>query len=377
MAGPGAFPGVDFRHRHVIATNLNATPTLAIEAGKEAWILQAELAGSRARVEGDARVVAGILHGDRSGLEAFLQHKIRVSGSLSLALQLETLFGNGRHPQRYARSRRVTAAGLDTFYLECGTGSPVILLHGLGATNASMLTSLWALSRHHRVIAPDLPGHGETAKPAARYDAAYFGRWLVAFSARLGLERPHLVGNSLGGRIALEVAIAAPDRVDRVALLAAAPVVHKLRQLVPVARMLRPEMAVVPLPLGEKQALSILRNLFAEPSRMPLEWFEAAAAEFSRVWRQPGARVAFFSALREIYLEEPHGESGYWRRLATMKNPALLLWGDRDPLVPLAHARAVSHALPHATSLVLENCGHVPQYELPDLTNRLLTRFLA
>lgn len=356
---------------------MNATPTLAIEAGREAWILQAELSGSRARVEGDARVVAGILHGDRSGLEAFLQHRIRVSGSLSLALQLETLFGNGRHPQRYARSRRVTAGGIDTFYLECGTGSPVILLHGLGATNASMLTSLWALSRNHRVIAPDLPGHGETGKPAARYDAAFFARWLLAFAGRLGLDRPHLAGNSLGGRIALEVAIAAPDRVDRVALLAAAPVVHRLRQLVPVVRMLPPEMAAVPLPMGEKQALSILRTLFAEPSRMPLEWFEAAAGEFARVWRLPGARIAFFSALREIFLEEPHGDSGYWQRLATMKNPALLLWGERDPLVPLTHARAVSRALPHATSLVLENCGHVPQYELPDMTNRLLARFFA
>jgi len=155
---------------------LNATPTLNIEAGREAWILQAELLGSRTRVEGNAKVVAGILHGERSGLEAFLQQKIRVSGSLSLALQLETLFGNGRHPARYARTSRVQAAGIDTFFMECGSGPPVILLHGLGATNASMLTSLWALSRHHRVIAPDLPGHGETAKPAARYDATFFGR---------------------------------------------------------------------------------------------------------------------------------------------------------------------------------------------------------
>jgi pimeloyl-ACP methyl ester carboxylesterase len=359
------------------ATNLNSTPTLAIEAGRQAWILQAELSGSRTRVEGDPKVVAGILHGDRSGLEAFLQQKIQVTGSLALALQLETLFGNGRHPARYARSNRVQAAGIDTFFLECGSGPPVILLHGLGATNASMLTSLWALSRRHRVIAPDLPGHGETGKPAVRYDAAFFGRWLTAFIARLGLQRPDLVGNSLGGRIALEAGIAAPERVGRVALLAAAPVVHRLRQLVPFVRLLRPEMAAVPLPIGERQALAILRSLFGEPSRMPTAWFEAAAAEFARVWRMPGARIAFFSALREIYLEEPHGDAGYWRRLATMTRPALLLWGERDPLVPLAHARAVSHALPHATSLVIEGCGHVPQYEMPDLTNRLLARFLA
>jgi pimeloyl-ACP methyl ester carboxylesterase len=356
---------------------LSASPTLAIEAGRRAWVLQAALDGSRARVEGDARVVSAILHGDRSGLEAFLQHKIRVSGSLSLALQLETLFGSTRHPARYARSKRVSASGIDTFYLECGDGPPVVLLHGLGATNASMLTSLWALSRHHRVIAPDLPGHGETGKPQARYDAAFYGRWLGAFLDRLGLERASLVGNSLGGRVAIELAITSPAKVDRVALLAAAPVVHRLRRLVPLVRMLRPELAAVPIPFGEAQALGVLRSLFAEPSRMPSDWFAAAAGEFARVWRMPGARPAFFSSLREIYLEEPHGEAGYWKRLATMTHPTLLLWGERDPLVPQAHARAVSRALPHATSLVLENCGHVPQYELPDLTNRLLRRFLS
>jgi hypothetical protein len=164
-------------------------PTLAIEAGQETWILQAAHDGSRAKVVGEAKVVAGILHGDRSGLEAFLQHKIRVTGRLSLALQLETLFGNGRHPARYARSNRVVAGGIDTFYLDRGSGSPVVLLHGLGATNASMLTTLRALSRHHRVIAPDLPGHGETGKPTARSDAAFYATWLTAFMDELHLKR--------------------------------------------------------------------------------------------------------------------------------------------------------------------------------------------
>ena len=325
---------------------------------------------------GDRAVVAGILHGDRSGLQAFLQHKIKVSGSLSLALQLETLFGNGRHPARYARSSRVLAGGVDTFFLDCGSGPPVILLHGLGATNASMLTTLWSLSRRHRVIAPDLPGHGDSGKPITSYDAGFFARWLTAFIEELGLQRPDLVGNSLGGRIALEAAMSAPDKIGAIVLLAAAPVVHRLRRLVPFVRLLRPEMAVVPLPVGEKQALAAVRSLFADPSRMPTEWFEAAAGEFARVWRMPGARIAFFSSLREIYLEEPHGEAGFWERVAQMKVPALKPWGGRDPLVPLAHARAISRALPHATSLILRGCGHVPQYELPELTNRLVARFL-
>ena len=354
---------------------ITTPPTLEIEAGSEAWTLQAEISGSRTKVVGDRATVSGILHGDRSGLEAFLQRKIRVTGNLAVALQLETIFGNGRHPARYARSGRVEAEGIDTFYLECGSGPPVVLLHGLGATNASMLTTLWALSRRHRVIAPDLPGHGDTGKPMVRYDAAFYARWLLGFLDALEVRRPDLVGNSLGGRVALEAAMTAPGRVDRIALLAAAPVVHRLRQLVPFVRLLRPELAAVPMPLGEKQALAAIRSLFAVPARMPDEWFAAAAGEFARVWRLPGTRIAFFSSLREIYLEEPHGEDGYWQRLARMTRPALLIWGQRDPLVPLAHAKAVSTALPHATSLILRDCGHVPQYELPEVTNRLVSRF--
>jgi pimeloyl-ACP methyl ester carboxylesterase len=355
---------------------ISSPPTLEIEAGPETWTLQAAVSGSRTKVVGDPSTVSGILHGDRSGVEAFLQRKIRVTGNLAVALQLETLFGNGRHPARYARADRVDAAGVDTFYLECGSGPPVVLLHGLGATNASMLTTLWALSRRHRVIAPDLPGHGDTAKPVVRYDAAFYARWLHGFLEALEIRRPDLVGNSLGGRIALEAAITAPRSVDRIALLAAAPVVHKLRLLVPIVKLLRPELAAVPLPLGERQALAAIRSLFAVPARMPDEWFDAAAGEFARVWRLPGSRIAFFSSLREIYLEEPHGDGGYWSRLARMTRPALLVWGERDPLVPLAHAKAVSRALPRATSMILRDCGHVPQYELPEITNRLLTRFL-
>src|SRR5437588_524991 len=156
----------------------------------------------------------------------------------------------------------------------------------------------------------------------------------------LGLDRVHLVGNSLGARVALEVAMKAPERVDRLVLLAAAPIVHRLRQLVPLVRLLRPELAAIPIPMLRAEALFALRGLFAKPSRMPDEWLEAAADEFVRVFRDPGARVAFFSSLREIYLEEPHGDLGYWNRLQSVSAPALFVWGDHDPLVPPAPSRA-------------------------------------
>jgi len=78
--------------------------------------------------------------------------------------------------------------------------------------------------------------------------------------------------------------------------------------------------------------------------------------------------LAIFSALRHVYLDEPFGETGFWERLPGLQPPALFLWGEKDPLIPAGFGRFVAEALPHAESIVLDDCGHVPQFEYPDLT---------
>ena len=110
----------------------------------------------------DAETLAAVIGGTRSGVHAFLKGDLRVRGNLALALQLDTVFGNGKRPVRWPRSGSVRAAGIHTSYLEAGRGRPVVMLHGLGATNASLLPPLWDLARDHRVVAPDLPGLGES-----------------------------------------------------------------------------------------------------------------------------------------------------------------------------------------------------------------------
>jgi pimeloyl-ACP methyl ester carboxylesterase len=82
--------------------------------------------------------------------------------------------------------------------------------------------------------------------------------------------------------------------------------------------------------------------------------------------------VAFFAAARSIYLDRPHGERGLWTRLAGLRTPPLFVWGDSDPLVPAAFARHVAEALPGAHQVVLAECGHVPQVELPEVTSHLI-----
>ena len=319
--------------------------------------------------------MSSLLIGDRSGIEAFLSGDLRVRGNLALSLRLSSLVGTERE-NRFEKAADVIAGGLRTFYLEAGSGPTVILLHGLGATNASMLTTFWELARDHHVIAPDLPGFGESAKPIRSYDAAFYAKWLLALMDELEVANAVLVGNSMGGRVAIETALCAPDRIDKLVLLAPAPAFLKKREMVGVVRLLRPELAVLPLPLPRSQALRGLKRMFSRPDRLEDAWYESAIDEFLRIFRTPRGRIAFFSAARQIYLEAPHGESGFWERLPSLERPALFVWGERDRLVPASFARHVEKALPTAKSIVLEDCGHVPQYERPEETHKLVREFL-
>ena len=337
------------------------------------------LFGARAHtsVHGEPELLEAVIKGSVSGVEAFLAGKLRVRGNIALALQIEGMFATRARPKRFPRPEMVRAAGVDTFYLEAGSGPPVILLHGLGASNSSMLPLLWNLARDHRVLAPDLPGFGGSEKPIRSYDFPFFAEWLRAFMDSVGLARADLVGNSLGGRIALEAALSVPDRVGRMVLLCPSPAFLRGRQYVPIVKLLRPELAVVPMLLTHGAVVEGARSMFAKPDRLHSEWYDAFADEFLRVFASPRGRIALFSAARQVYLDEPSGEQGFWRRLPALTRPTLFVWGEKDWLVPVRFEHHISEALPDCESVVLKDCGHVPQYELPAKTNRLVRKFLA
>ncbi len=322
----------------------------------------------------DAATWLGLREGRLSGLDAFAQRRLYARGNLDLALGFEGLFRLPGDRPPLLRVAEVETRGATISSLISGQGpDQVVCLHGLGSNKTSFFETIATLTPDHTVHAIDLPGFGSSSKPArGGYDAPYFARSVLDYMDAMAIERAHLVGNSMGGRVAIELALTDPARAQTLSLLAPVLAFRRRRQLVPLVKLLRPELAAIPHPLRAARVREQFWSLFARPERLDPAAADIAADEFCRTYRSRSARIAFFAAARNIYLDPPEGERGLWTRLNGLSTPALFIWGDRDRLVPAAFSRHVAGVLPHARQVVLTECGHVPQVELPERANRLI-----
>jgi pimeloyl-ACP methyl ester carboxylesterase len=308
----------------------------------------------------------------RGGMDAYRSGRLSVRRNLHVGVGFLAATSGATEPGRL-RFRTVATPSGRLSIMEAGIGPPVVALHGLGATKGSFLPTLAALADRFRVIAVDMPGFGDSDKPiGAAYDARFFAAAGIGLLDALALDRVHLIGNSLGGRIALEIALRHPGRVGRLGLLAPSLAWRRERPWLPLLRLTRPELGLVQIaPRAVVEA--IVHRLIPGADE---GWTAAGVDEFLRAYLTPAGRAAFYAAARQIYLDEPHGEQGFWTRLRTLEPDALFVWGLRDKLVPIAFARHVADALPDARHLELD-CGHVPQVERPKQTHAALAAFLS
>jgi pimeloyl-ACP methyl ester carboxylesterase len=305
----------------------------------------------------------------RGGMDAFRRGRLKLRDDLHLGVGFLAATSGMTGPERLTLGRVKTEIG-DIALLKAGRGHPVVMLHGLGATKASFLPTVAALADSFRVIALDLPGFGDSVMPVgAPYDAPYFARSVAAVLDACEIDRAHLVGNSMGGRVALEVGFEYPDRVDRIALLAPSLAWLRERRWAGLLRAVRPELGLIqPAPRVVVEA--IVRNVVPGGSD---GWSAVGVDEFLRAYLTPRGRAAFYAAARNIYLEDP---DAFWTRLRELQGEALFVWGREDRVVPIGFARHVREALPAAQHLELD-CGHVPQLEAPRETHDAVRRFLG
>lgn len=324
-----------------------------------------------ATLRADPDTWRSITHDLRGGMDAFRRGRLQVRHDLHLGIGF--LAATADAQEGGLRLRTIPTAKGRIAISEAGSGPAVVMIHGLGATKVSFLPTLAALASHRRAIAVDLPGFGDSDKPIqAPYNPPYFAQAMTALLDSLELDRADFVGNSMGGRVAIEVGLRAPERVRRIALLAPSLAWLRDRPWAPYLRWVPPQLGLIQ-PAPRAVVEGIVRRLIPGADN---EWTAAGIDEFLRSYLTPRGRAAFYAAARNIYLEEPHGPKGFWTRLPGLAPPSLFVWGRKDPIVPIRFARHVREALPDAEHLELD-CGHVPQLERPKQTHEALLGFFG
>jgi pimeloyl-ACP methyl ester carboxylesterase len=307
----------------------------------------------------------------RGGMDAFRAGRLSVRQNLHLGVGLlaataEPQPGRLRFDSVRTRGGRISIAS-------AGSGDALVCLHGLGGTKASFLPTLAALADGFRVIAVDLPGFGDSSKPiTAAYDAPFFARSTIELLDALELDRVHFAGNSMGGRVAIEVGLLAPERARKLILLSPALAWLRDRSWRTILSLPLPKLGLIQ-PVPRSVAEAIVRRLVPGGGD---GWTAAGVDEFLRSYLTPRGRHAFYEAARRIYLDEPRGERGFWTRLEQLSPDTMFVWGRQDAIVPIAFMRHVERALPAARHVEL-NCGHVPQLEAPRATHAAMRSFLS
>jgi pimeloyl-ACP methyl ester carboxylesterase len=261
-------------------------------------------------------------------------------------------------------NREITVDGIRIHLAEAGSGPPLLLLHGLAATHDNWQHTLAAFAGRWRVIAPDLPGHGQSAKPNAPYTIDFYAGVIRSLGHELGVDEAVVVGNSLGGLIALELGCTY-SRWTR-ALVLVAP-----------AGGFPAAMRPVGWALGAVTGASVLR--MALGSGRDHCFYDPTA---------PGAAERRRLLLERLRHEDyPHfaravrrslvGAIGAARQpLENLVQPTLLVWGRQDRLVGLSRSRQLLREVPHARLEVIDRCGHLPMLERPEEFNRIVGEFL-
>ncbi len=274
--------------------------------------------------------------------------------------------------------QRININGLTTRYFTAGKdGSPLVLLHGDSTSALDWSWVLPKLAATHRVYAPDFLGFGDSVKPTnIVYSPDFLAQFVIDFLNALEIESAAIVGNSLGGLVALRLALSRPEHVTALVLVDSSGLGYSVTPLL--------SQLTIPLygeamsawcrtPLGAKQRSWLRAALFfADLGRVPAAWL----AEQERMAQMPGYLEATLSSLRtqlnvigqrEVLLDS----------LPELKMPTLVVWGADDLIFPKEQAQDSVSRLQQGHLSLIPNCGHLPHVERPELFSAALCKFLA
>ncbi len=272
--------------------------------------------------------------------------------------------------------QRISIHGHEVRYFRAGDGPALLLVHGMAGSAATWKAVLPRLARDYTVIAPDLLGHGKSAKPRTDYSLGAFASGLRDLLVAQGIERATVVGHSLGGGIAMQMAYQHPERVERLVLVGSGGLG---REVSPVLRFLTLPGAEYLMPLIFTSFSRDIGNRIS----MLLRRGGLRAPALEESWRayvsltEGENREAFVKTLRSVIDLKGQSVSAHDRLYLASHMPTLLLWGARDQIIPVDHAYAAHEAMPGSHLEIFEESGHFLHNEEPDHFIHALRAFLA
>jgi pimeloyl-ACP methyl ester carboxylesterase len=260
-------------------------------------------------------------------------------------------------------------------YRSGGSGPVLLLLHGITDSSATWEGVAPSLSEHFTLIAPDLLGHGESATPRGDYSLGAHASGVRDVLTALGIERATVVGHSLGGGVAMQYAYQFPERCERLVLVSSGGLGRDVHMLLRAAALPGADW-VLPL-LTSPRLHGVGRTLGAA---LRLGRLGSAGDDREVLARgvasldSAGSRQAFLHTLRAVI--EPGGQrvaAGQRLQLAVM--PTLIVWGERDAIIPVSHGIAAHEAIPGSQLVVFPDAGHMPHHDDPRRFADTLKRF--
>jgi len=272
--------------------------------------------------------------------------------------------------------RHISIHGHAVAYHTAGDGPVVLLVHGMAGSSDTWRHVMPALTRRFRVVAPDLLGHGGTAKPRSEYSLSTHANLLRDLLAVLGHERATIVGQSLGGGIAMQLAYQFPERCERLVLVSSGGLGIEVSPLLrglslPGAEQLFPLVCSPALRGAASRLATWLGGAMLRPT-----------PALEEIWRSYAALVdddtrrAFFQTLRAVIDARGQSVSATDRLYLAALLPTLIIWGARDSLIPVAHAHAAHAAIPGSRLEIFEDAGHFPHCEAPERFVAALVDFI-
>ena len=259
----------------------------------------------------------------------------------------------------------MVADGIRLRVLEAGQGPALFLIHGLSASHDIWEHVVDEFADRYRVIAPDLPGHGESAKPDAPYTVDFYAGVLRSLARELGIDEAIVAGTSLGGKIALELACWYPRFVR--ALVLSAPAGEYARGLRPFGKAIQALSRPAVMRLALERALEqsfFERSRVGHMTRRRILNARLVAPDFADFARAVARSVGGVLAADTQPLHQ-------------ITQPVLALWGREDRIVPMYRSTMLARAIPHAQLRIVERCGHIAMLEQPGEFNRHVAEFLA